>query len=266
MTHPPETGTSPESQPQHGSIEKALQGNYELQFKPILEEAWAKTKGVKGLLWLSFSVFLLSSVILELVFGFVLGSLMGSNNPDFILELAQEQNSFQFILEFFTLSLALEQIFSAITGGLTAPLLLGWVMISIYRAAHHPYSYHLIFKYFSHYRVLFGAYFLTTLLTYLGLLLFVLPGIYLAICYSFVLPLLMDRQLSIWQAMKISRKAVTRHWFKIFGMTLLVVLILAVSLIPLGIGLIWSLPFTSLVFRHSLSQYLWRARGRDTGI
>lgn len=42
--------------------------------------------------------------------------------------------------------------------------------------------------------------------------------------------------------MEVSRKAVTQQWFKIFGLLLLLALIQIVSLIPLGVGLVWSIP------------------------
>ena len=44
------------------------------------------------------------------------------------------------------------------------------------------------------------------------------------------------------QALEASRKAITQHWFKVFGLFLLLGLIVMVSAIPLGIGLVWSIP------------------------
>jgi uncharacterized membrane protein len=42
--------------------------------------------------------------------------------------------------------------------------------------------------------------------------------------------------------MEASRKAVGQRWFKIFGLFLLLGLIVMISAIPLGIGLVWSMP------------------------
>jgi hypothetical protein len=71
--------------------------------------------------------------------------------------------------------------------------------------------------------------FLTALLTKLGLVCcLVLPGLYLYIAWTFSVPLVADQRLEFWSAMELSRKVVTRVWFEIFGLTLLVFLPLIV--------------------------------------
>jgi hypothetical protein len=64
--------------------------------------------------------------------------------------------------------------------------------------------------------------FLTTLLTGLGSLFCVLPYIYLKIAWSFSLPLVIDKRLEFWTAMELSRTVVTRVWFKLFVLTVVV--------------------------------------------
>jgi uncharacterized membrane protein len=81
-----------------------------------------------------------------------------------------------------------------------------------------------------------------SILVMLGFLLLVIPGIYLAVATFFALQLVADRQLGPWQAIKTSIKATTHNWFPIFLILLALSLIMAVSCIPLGIGLIWTLP------------------------
>ena len=56
------------------------------------------------------------------------------------------------------------------------------------------------------------------------------------------IPLVVERGLSPWQALEASRKAITQHWFKVFGLFFVLMLIMLLSMIPLGIGLIWTLP------------------------
>ena len=48
--------------------------------------------------------------------------------------------------------------------------------------------------------------------------------------------------------METSRKAIHQHWFKIFGLYIVLGVILLLSVIPVGIGLIWSLPLFILAF------------------
>jgi hypothetical protein len=59
---------------------------------------------------------------------------------------------------------------------------------------------------------------LSLILIQLGTLACVLPGIYLLIAWVFSLPLVADRGLSFWDALETSRRAVTRRWFRIFGL------------------------------------------------
>jgi uncharacterized membrane protein len=57
-------------------------------------------------------------------------------------------------------------------------------------------------------------------------------------------PLIVDRRLTSWKAMETSRRAVTKRWFQFFGLLIVVGLLIAVSAIPLGIGLIWTAPWS----------------------
>lgn len=59
------------------------------------------------------------------------------------------------------------------------------------------------------------------ILVQLGTIACLLPGIYLFIAYLFCLPLVADRGLGFWDAMEASRRAATRHWFKIFALFIL---------------------------------------------
>lgn len=75
-----------------------------------------------------------------------------------------------------------------------------------------------------------------------GTVLLVFPGIYLAVGYLLTLPLIIDRGMHPWQAMEASRKAIHKVWWQVFGILIVMSLIINVSAIPCGIGLIWTLP------------------------
>jgi len=79
-------------------------------------------------------------------------------------------------------------------------------------------------------------------MTVIGFVLLILPGIYLSIAYVFTLPLIADKNMTVWEAMEFSRKSVTKHWFKVFGLLFLLSLMMAVGTLALGIGLIWAIP------------------------
>jgi hypothetical protein len=70
----------------------------------------------------------------------------------------------------------------------------------------------------------------------------ILPGLYLTVAWTFGLPLVIDRRLNFWAAMELSRKAVTKHWFLVFALVLVVGLLSACGFIACCIGLLVTVP------------------------
>jgi len=103
------------------------------------------------------------------------------------------------------------------------------------------------FAYLGKAPVVIAAGLLSTLLTYLGFALLIVPGIYLSVAYGMTLPLLAFHELGPWKAMEMSRKAISHRWFRVFGLYLLVGLLVGLSALPLGIPLIWTAPWGLLV-------------------
>jgi hypothetical protein len=62
-----------------------------------------------------------------------------------------------------------------------------------------------------------------------------IPGLYLFIAWIFSIPLVADKRFEFWTAMELSRKVVTKVWFEIFGLFILVSL--PALLVGLGAGL-----------------------------
>ncbi|HIC13098.1 MAG TPA: hypothetical protein EYO75_06985 [Sulfurimonas sp.] len=122
------------------------------------------------------------------------------------------------------------------------PVSVGLVLLAVNRARGKEIKVSEIFSHFGAMPMLIGAYLLVTLFTILGFIALVIPGIYLGVTYSFTLVLVADKKIGIWEAMELSRKTITEQWFKFFGLALLSSLILLISAIPLGIGLIWTIP------------------------
>jgi predicted Ser/Thr protein kinase len=90
---------------------------------------------------------------------------------------------------------------------------------------------------------LFLAGFVVGLLSWLGFLLIV-PGIYLVIAWMFTLPLILDQRLDFWSAMELSRRVVTKHWFKALGFVLVLLLLNFAGLLAFGFGIFFTMPFT----------------------
>jgi predicted Ser/Thr protein kinase len=89
---------------------------------------------------------------------------------------------------------------------------------------------------------LFLAGFVTSLLTWLGFLCLVLPGIYLLVAWMFTLPLVVDKRLDFWSAMELSRKVVTKHWFKVFGFGIVLFLLYLAGMLALIVGVFVASP------------------------
>jgi len=89
-------------------------------------------------------------------------------------------------------------------------------------------------------------------MTAVGLLLLILPGIYLAVGYAFVLPLVVDRGLPVWEAMELSRTTVHRQWLPTFGLLLAAGVLLVASAVAFGVGLVLTLPLctAALMFAY----------------
>ncbi|TBU96342.1 DUF975 family protein [Phytopseudomonas dryadis] len=205
------------------SIEQALSRGYDFSIGALISEAWQLTKGTKGVIFAGLLVFNLAFVLASFPIN-VIFDIFDGLGEGLILIL---------------LSLV---VTIALTLAVCYPILTGLGMIGIRRAAGQPVSVNDIFSCFSRTVPLLITGVLMVVLIYVGFLLFILPGIYFSVAYMLAAPLVVERGLSPWQAMEASRKAITQHWFKVFGLLLLLGLILAISAIPLGIGLIWTVP------------------------
>jgi hypothetical protein len=83
-------------------------------------------------------------------------------------------------------------------------------------------------------------------LTAAGLILCILPGIYLlVIWWGFVPLLILDKKMDFWPAMELSRKVVNHHWWQIFGLTLAALLVATAGLLLLGVGIFLTLPLAT---------------------
>jgi len=219
-----------------GSLETALLGEYSIGIGDIRREAWKLTKGNKGVIWLA-----------VLVFGIVS---FGANFGLGLLGLPDGQAEIEAGAWLHGYALTMSKGFLLLP--VTAPLLAGFYLLCIKRVAGIPASVKELFAYFGKMPSLVIVSLLSTVLMYLGFALFILPGIYLLVAYAFAIPLMIDKNLSPWQAMEASRRAVTHRWFTIFGIGLLLYLITILSVFTI-IGLIWTMPMYmiaySLVYR-----------------
>jgi hypothetical protein len=196
-----------------------------------IREGWAKTKGAKGSIWAGSAVMYLVMLVIVAGGAFLLRSL--NSDPTNISGLV-DNILFRADTNLFPV------LFPA--GLLLALFIAGLLIMGVRKVAGERISWTMIFKGFSCAAKIIVATIMQSILVAIGFLLLILPGIYLAVGYTMTIPLIIDKGLSPWQAMEMSRKAVHKVWWKVAGLFSVMGLIYLGSLIPLGIGLIWTWP------------------------
>lgn len=78
----------------------------------------------------------------------------------------------------------------------------------------------------------------------IGCIFLIIPGIYLAVSYTFACLLILDRKLDFWPAMELSRQTIQRQWFGMFGFLFLILLLNLAGVLLLGIGLLFTAPWS----------------------
>lgn len=204
------------------TVDAASLGYEKFSIGEGIRESWAKTKGAKGSIWAGSAIMYL--VLLIIVAG---GAFLLPSGDDDLTNVT---------------GLVSNILFQGITNAFSVLFTAGLLLMAIRKVAGDQISWKMIFKGFSCAGKLIVATILQALFVSIGFMLLILPGIYLAVGYAMTLPLIMDKGLSPWQAMEMSRKAIHKIWWKVAGLFLVMVVIFVVSLIPLGIGLIWTWP------------------------
>jgi hypothetical protein len=84
------------------------------------------------------------------------------------------------------------------------------------------------------------------------LLVCLIPLTYLTVCLQFTLPLIADKKMDIGTAIKTSWKQVSRHWWLVFGLTVLVALVSFAGGLACCIGVVFTAPigFAALMFGY----------------
>lgn len=212
------------SSDEYGSLERGISGDYQFSFGEILSEGWALVSGNKLTVFIAFLLYIAAYMGIAMGAGLVFG-----------IPMAFMSDSVGMV----GVMMGLQQLVIMLLG---MPLWLGLAMVGVKLAIGAPAPAGSVFEYFGRMLSLFATVVLMYLLIAVGLLLLVIPGIYLMIAYSQAMLLVVDKGLSPWQALEASRKAVSHHWFGIFGLMFVLWFIVLFSMIPLGIGLIWTLP------------------------
>lgn len=141
----------------------------------------------------------------------------------------------------------LKTIGSVISLVITAPLVAGFLIVAFKIIKQQATTFGDFFRGFDRFLPLFLANIVVSIFVAIGLILLVLPGIYLAVAYAFTVSLIVERRFDFWEAMETSRRIITKNWFTFFGLFILLFLLNLGGLLLFGVGLLVTIPVTQCV-------------------
>lgn len=192
-----------------GSIEKAERGEYHLDIKAILNEAWQET--LKSRLAINMGFLFVICLAMSLTF------LIGDHLMGGLEEVMEDQQGSLLLNIIVTLAIA--------------PFLAGVEMMGVYHSVKLKTHGRLVFAFMQRGSLVALCALISSALTSLGLMLFI-PGIYLMVALSLTMPLILEKKLSPLQAIIVSLKATRFQWLKMFALYSIIALALIAIMIP----------------------------------
>lgn len=163
----------------------------------------------------------------------------------YLKEPLQSSAFMMFILSLQFLAILYLKDFALLQGiFLAPPLYSGFYLVANKISLQQQIVYQDFFKGFSFYIPVFSIWLIGQILTAFGLVLFVIPGIYLAVAYSFSVLMALFGGFDFWTALEESRKLITVRWLKFFLFTLFIVLINVLGILFFFLGLLVTVPVT----------------------
>ena len=201
-------------------IDQTLAGESRLEIGEVISEAWQLTSGVKLLLFGGI-VFVLASMIIVSVLATVFG-----------LDYLQGGGS---------------QITQLIATILLYPFLTGVLMIGLKHSVGMPVSANEFLAHYGSILTIAAVGVLQSLAIGVGMVLLILPGLYLSVALSLAIPLHVEKQLGIIDSLVTSLKLINKHFLTVLLLLILAAVVLMASIVTI-IGLIWSIPWMIMVF------------------
>ncbi len=197
-------------------MHKALSGDFNVNLEAVLKEAWKITQLTKWTL-LQALLMLFSLVFLVVMVSF---SLIQNQGGDIL------NPSVQFYIEL-------------IITLISAPLITGLIMMGVNHSVGGISRPTHLFHFVPKTLVLGLASLMVGLLVNIGLMLLIVPGLYLMIACSFTLPLIVEKGMTPWRAIYTSVRVVSHSWPQFVLLYLLFAILLLLVIATLGIALIW---------------------------
>ena len=188
--------------------------DYDFDIMELVKAGWERINGVKGQFFIAFAIYVVVSIAFQLILGIFLPQGVMIN----------------------------QLIVTILSYPVLVPIITGIMMMAINHSRGETVNFKSIFNHYHLTGVLSLASILLYVATVIGFVLLIIPAIYLSVAYAFVLPLIADKNMGAWEAMEYSRKTVTKRWFKVAGLMGLLSIAMGISIIPLGVGLVWTVP------------------------
>lgn len=215
-----------------------------IEVSSVLSRAWERVSGSKA----AYLGAALISIVLGVALVIVLSLVVAAVNVAFGPEPSQ------------VVLLVGDLVTAAINGAIGSVVAAGMFLMGIRRMRGEEIHAMMVLEPLKLWAPLLVIGFLNSLLVSIGLLLLIVPGIYLAVCYLPAVGLVVDKGRGPWDALETSRRAVTLHWFPVALIFLISYIIVFISLLPLLIGVIWTLPFMVNI----MGEVYLRLFGADT--
>jgi len=129
---------------------------------------------------------------------------------------------------------------------LAPPLIAGFYLVANRMSQGDYVDFQNFFEGFKYMLPLIVVNLITAIFILCGIVLFILPGIYLGVGYLFSLLFVLFGGFEFWPAMEYSRKLVHTNWWKFFAFVLVLLLINIGGLLCLVVGLLVTIPLTYL--------------------
>jgi hypothetical protein len=194
-----------------GSVERAVKGEYSIDVKAVLSEAWQHTLQSR----MSINLGLIFVLVFGMIVSFITSSFFGG--IEVVVADAQAGNSE-----------ALQMINVIVTISVY-PFIAGIEMMGVFHAINKPTQSKMLLSFLHRGSWVALSALLTSLLISIGFELLIIPGVLLAVLLSLTLPLVVEKKMTPMQAIVISVKALR---FKI-GPLLIIYLVLFMSFISL---------------------------------
>jgi hypothetical protein len=216
-----------------GTPEKAVTGDYTIDIKQVMEEAWATTRVSR----VSINVGILLSLCIGMLVTYVVSQYMGG------IEKAIEDPQTRFMI-------------NVIVTLVISPFVAGVEMMGVLHAVSMKTQPKMVFSFLNKGSLVAICALLISTFTSIGLSLFLLPGFFLLVTLSLTIPLIVEKNMMPIKAIILSIKALRFQFFKLLAIYSILFMALLCSMFPFLVLLKTDLAFIGIILFLFALTYL----------